>query len=301
MLGVHHVMVSTGGSDPVGALEGSIAGTLVAADDLASDDAPDKVTLGTVMLPQTSFDAQLVLASEHGIVAGLDGSGADRAFVGRPRVFLVSLAPDPNAPEAISVTTDLALDGVDIVGPAIDDPTADAARRMWYGAAETALETEFGLRVARSGDPDGRQLAGVSLAMSDPLSVLTASSGTAGAPEALVQALDDGWIVVVPGDVTTAGSWWAISPLDGETRSLLPTGGLAFESAFFPLHWGKSWDPLSQEWVDWYEKTKIRRRCGGGNEYGELQDCVVRPTTQQLTLLYVKLMRQYAQYLVLVP
>ena len=137
--------------------------------------------------------------------------------------------------------------------------------------------------------------------MSEPLSVITGSSAIAGVPKLLVDAVDEGRIAVVPGDVTTARSWWTISPESGETLSLLVAGGRAFESAFFPLHWGKSWNPLAQEWVDWYEKTKIRRRCGGGNEYGELQDCVVRPTTQELTLMYVKLMRQYAQYLVLVP
>ena len=152
MLGIHHVMVSTGGSDPAGALESSIAGILVAADDLASDDAPAKVTIGTVMLPQTSFDAQLVLASEHAIVAGLD-LRVGSAFVGRPRVFMVSVDPDPIGPEAVDVTTDLAVDGLDVVAPGRDEPKEDAKWRLWYGATETALETEFGLRVARSGRP----------------------------------------------------------------------------------------------------------------------------------------------------
>jgi hypothetical protein len=293
VVGVHHILVSTGGSDPVAALESSIAGILTASGKLSGDPPPEDLTLGTVLLPLTSTDIQLVLASEHAVVADIDSSVDGRVFIGRPRIFLVSFGPDQQGLEALDLATDLATDTIDIVTPD-GDQTAAAAQRLWYGAAETALETEFGLRAARSGDPDGRQLIGTSLAMRQPLSVVTDVAQAAGAPDALLSALTGGAIAIVPGDVAGTRTWWTVMPSDGQTESILAPDGRAFESVFFPLHWGKSWDPIAQEFVSWYDKTVVRAGCGG-NEYVGTVDCSSMNALTAQELAYVQ--RVWLQYM----
>ncbi len=294
MVGVHHIMVSTGGSDPIGAIGASIAGILVASGELSRDPPPDDLALGTVLLPLTSTDTQLTLASEHAIVADIDRSVDARTFIGRPRIFLVTFGPDQLGPDALGVVTDLAVDTVDVVTPD-GDSNAAAAQRLWYGSAETALETEFSLRAARSGDPDGRQLIGTSLGMHEPLSVVTDVSRATGAPDALLSAVAAGAIAVVPGAVAGARTWWTVMPSDGQTESILAPDGRAFESLFFPLHWGKSWDPVSQQFVDWYEKTVIRRACGGGEEYQAVTNCASMNALTASELAYVQ--RVWVQYM----
>ena len=295
MVGVHHILVSTGGSDPVAALELAIAGVLTASGTLSRDPPPGDLSLGTVLLPLTSTDTQLVLASEHAIVADIDRSADSRTFIGRPRIFLVSFGPDQQGQEALDLTTDLATDTIDVVTSG-DQATA-AAQRLWYGAAETALETEFGLRAAGSGDPDGRQLIGTSLGMDEPLSVVASAAQGAGAPDALLDAITAGAIAIVPGDVAGARTWWTVMPSDGQTESLLTPDGRAFESVFFPLHWGKSWDPIAQEFVGWYDKTVVRAGCGG-NEYVGTVDCSSMNALTAQELAYVQhVWLQYMEWL----
>ena len=235
MTGVHHVMVSNGSSNANDALEASVAGLIVAEDTLASNALPADVGLGTLLLPLTSTDGQLVLASEHAIVAGLDESVEGRTFIGRPRVFLVSLTPDPIDPTSLDLTTDLAIDEVDVVGPT--DEASAAVQRLWYGAAQTALETEFILRAAEAFDPGARQLLGVSFAMGLPLTVVSDVTEAAGAAPAMLAAVESGAMAVVPGDVASARTWWTISKADGLTRSILDpgvrAGGVIGPAVFF--------------------------------------------------------------------
>jgi hypothetical protein len=167
------------------------------------------------------------LVSERYLVPGLDGTDGVRTFVGRPRVFVESIGADEMDPDKVAYWSDLMLDAVAIARRDGPDAAVDARLRSWYGVLETALETEYGLLLGSALDPADRSFEGVSLRMSDPLTVLRpadAATLTRAAPAALAAALQDGLVVVVPGDPETARTWWTIAPGDGTVRSILDPG-----------------------------------------------------------------------------
>lgn len=221
--GLHHVLVSTGGASPREHAIGRALAANFAGNDLLADDAAASFGLADLLLPLAVADQTLVLASERSIVDGLAGPGA-RAFVGRPRVFLVSLLPLPELPDGTLRVIDLALDGVDVaLGP---DAAADAAalHRLWYGVLQTALETEASLRAASAVDPATVVVDSVSLAMSGARLSLAAPSALAAAPleaTALREALAAGQLAVLVGGPER---FWAVDPGSGATRSVIDPG-----------------------------------------------------------------------------
>ena len=78
----------------------------------------------------------------------------------RPRVWLFSLGPDPSSGTGYASTIDLALDEIMIADSGEDSASgADiAAARIWYGALETALETQFTIGRAAAIMPEGRRI-----------------------------------------------------------------------------------------------------------------------------------------------
>jgi hypothetical protein len=214
---IHHLMVSNGGADPVDhVLESAWAADMVATE-LA--DPSDDLTLQAALWPQAVADRSLVLASERVAVPSLDVGGQIHAFVGRPRVYVASLGPDPTARGAIAQRSDLLIDDVTVIARGGEE----ALSRIWYGALMSALETEHGLLMAQGVDPSAGSRASASLAMGEPLSVLDASALDAlpaGAASGIREALEAGWLVVVPADVASARVWWEIGPR-GATRAML--------------------------------------------------------------------------------
>jgi hypothetical protein len=259
---------------------------------------PQDLPLGALLLPLTSADAQIVLGSEHAVVVGLDASTEGRTFIGQPRIYLVSLGPDPVAPDGLELMTDLALDGIDAVPAPGADPGAAARQRLWYGAAQTALETEYVLRGARGFDPSALRLMGVSLAMGQPLTVVNDRSEAPGASERMLAAVDAGAIAIVPGDPGSSPMWWTVST-DGETRSIVDPGVRAAGVGGYPLFWGADWDYNANNWSRWNDRTVIKRRCGGGQESQAVTNCASLNAIHSVEVqrALVRFLRAYAEYL----
>ena len=287
---LHHVMISTGGASPrAHAIARAYAANFAANELRAADDAATTYGLADLLLPLSVADETLVVASERAIVDGMAGGGA-RAFVARPRVFLASLLPFPGVEGGTARLIDLALDGVDVALPADAAPDAAARHRLWYGALQTALETEATLQAARAVDPETATLDGVSLAMAGAeLRVVGPDDLASAEGPALREALGDGDLAVLVGD---PGRFWAIDPASGATRSVLEPGvrvgfiggGNYVNSAGGGVRYVI--DEATGRTIGYIRDGKLYRygrtppsRCSGGTEYVMLLGCVSIPAS----------------------
>jgi len=179
-----------------------------------------------------------------------------RAYVDQPRVFLGSWFLEPNTADGLSRETDLLIDSVRILP---SDPTSAremAASQLQYGALQSALETETALRLAAAWDPADRTVVSTSLAMGGRLSVLAPSDVPqlpAGSAGALREALRDGDLAVVAGDVATATAWWTVAQ-SGFVRAIVEPG--AGMSKVGPVRPGPA------------AGKRHPGQQGGGNDYG---------------------------------
>jgi transglutaminase-like putative cysteine protease len=216
---VIHLMVSTGATSPRGFRQDQGYAAAMAAFGANTPDSDD-ITLAEALVPAAVGDLALVMASERRFIPAIDGATV-RSYIASPRLFLATRASDPQDLEVRSVVTDLAVDALRTLPR--DGGTSDAAaRRLWYGALEGAVETEMTLANASALDAASRTMEGVSFDMAQPLTVVTAADGVR--PEAaavdLERLLGAGGLAVVPGDVAAARTWWELSP-DATTRSVL--------------------------------------------------------------------------------
>lgn len=296
---VEQLLVSTGGAS---AWQQEVRRGIAAdfLDHTLSDPATaDERPLGDLLYPLAVANASLVLGSERLSIPALEDVGRLRGYVSAPRVYLASIGQDPQDPTALGFGTDLLLDDVRVV-VADEAAAADGAlAAIWYGALQSALETEDAL--ARAGglgaQPD--DLVGTSLAMTRPLTVAT---DTTSGPEALRAAIVAGALVVVPGDPGSADVWWAIDPGTGATRAILDPGrgGVHGKPAWGSIrhrppvinrgggggantHWLhpdgsiRRYPPGSRPPGGGAPQGPPPSRCGGGQEYVTIVGCVSIP------------------------
>ena len=170
LAGIHHVMVSTGGASMrtfayrQSYIADFTAGVLLDEGKASSTSFADR------LWPVALADQSLVMVSEQVAVPAAGGPDA-HGFVARPRVYLTSIAPDPADPTTFTLTTDLMVDGVRLLPRTAGAPTAPL--QVWYGALQSAIETEQGLRrTAGFSDEPPVELAGGSFALQEPLAVV---------------------------------------------------------------------------------------------------------------------------------
>ena len=304
---LHHVMVSTGGAN---LREHAVARAFAvnfAGNELLEGSAGD-YPLGDLLLPLAVADQAVVVASERTVVDGLRSDDV-RAYIGRPRVFLSSLEPLAREAGATGMTIDLALDGVSFSSPSGEAlaVTDGHAWQLWYGALQSALETEVTLARSRAVDPVTARLMSVSLAMSEAqeqgrsLEVMTpaAAESVAGSAAALRAALRAGDLAVVVGDAARGGGFWAIDQTTGATRSVMEPGlrigfigGGNYTNASTG---GPRWvvDPKTANTIGYEKDGKFYRygrkppsRCSGGQEYVMLLGCVSLPAGMTVGMTY---------------
>ncbi len=173
------------------------------------DDAVGRHSLADMLYPMAVADEALVLGSEQLAVRSLADPSHVAAWVGEPRVFIVTVGQDPADLDALDLGTDLLLDGVHVLAATEGDASSAAQRSLWYGALEAALETEHLLgRLATLPEPP--LLDGASLAMARADLVVTDDP--------------DGTLRVTPGDPATSTTWWSVDPATGATRAVLAPG-----------------------------------------------------------------------------
>jgi len=190
---------------------------------LFDEDTAAQYSLPDRLWPLAMASGALVQTSEQVLVpaaGGTDGHG----YVARPRLYVTTIGPALDDAEAIIQITDLMLDSVRILPSAPGGPTVPG--QIWYGALQSALETESGLRTADALAEDEPSLAGASLSMRAPLRVLKlgADQVPEGSSAALQQDLASGALVVLPEHADSAKAWWTIETDSGVTRAMLAPG-----------------------------------------------------------------------------
>ncbi|MFO1237077.1 MAG: transglutaminase domain-containing protein [Alphaproteobacteria bacterium] len=306
---LHHVMISTGGQSPR-----EFAIVRAAAMDFAvreiggGEETPD-LPLPALAWPATSADLALTTASERLFVEALNRPGL-RAYVGRPRVFVVSSGPlggEGGTEQGFAL--DLALDHVTV---AAESGAGGAAERFWYGVEQAALETEYGLLRLAAMDPSGRSAAGASLALGGGApTVIGPETQLFEAPAALKAALGTGALVVLAGDPASARVWWTVAP-DGATRAVLDpslgglTGGGPYHSGgpyvnssgggprYIIDNAGRTVGEVRNGRDMMYRNAaRSGSSCKGGSEYMTVLGCVSVPTSLVLGVLGLVIVATY--------
>ncbi len=317
------ILISTGGASPwLQAVRRGISADFLHTL-LLDPDTADEHKLGDLMYPLAVANAQLVLDSEQLAVPAASDPGKTRAYVSAPRAFLVGIGQDLTAATDFAFTTDLLLDDVRVVGADATSAQGAALRGVWYGALESALETEATLQRAAGVSDQPSTLVSTSLDMMQPLTVLdSAASGTVG-PPALRAATDAGAIAVVLGDPATARTWWTVDPATGATKAVLDPG---LGGGYGSIAWGaiKHLPPPprlggaggANVWHLNPDGSITRTpklpgggtpqgpppsRCGGGSEYVTILGCVSIPFAWALriglSLILVEVVTDVAIYL----
>ncbi len=226
LISLFHIQISTGGLDArshqlVRSLAAQLTRTEVTQPDVAGE-----LTFPLSALPAVIDDEELPLASEELIREGFSADPDVHAYVAHPRVF-VNAGGALQSGSGTWLLTDLLSDGVSVETKG-GGPSDAAAQQIWYGALETALETQLtALRAQKLFKKSTETPVGASDAMSQRLSVVGAGDARSLPPSAspkLAQAVADGQIAIVPGDPASARAWWTIDPATGSTRSVIDPG-----------------------------------------------------------------------------
>ena len=226
LVGIHHIQVSNGGFDArAHQLWRGVAARLARLE-LSDPSVGQSLGFPYNMLPSAIGDETLVLTSEAFIREALDADPGIRAFVARPRVYVSGMGPS-GEPGQMSLRTDFMADGVNLIGSDQVSPSDLATRHIWYGALQSALETQVMSNRAAAALTGPISQTGTSLAMDQPLSVLgptDAATLPGSASPQLLADLQGGNIAVVPGDPATSLVWWTVDPATGATRAVVAPG-----------------------------------------------------------------------------
>jgi hypothetical protein len=223
LTGIVNIQVSNGASSPRAFAYQQVQVLDFIAAALLDEEVASQYSLADRLWPMAMAGEALVLTSEQVLAPAAGGDDA-HGYVARPRVYVTSIAPALNDADAVVQVTDLMIDSVRILPYTPGTPTAPG--QLWYGALQSALETELGLRTADALLEVGPSLAGASLSMRQPLTVLAPGISAApdGAHQALRRDLESGAFVVLSEDAGSADSWWAVEDGSGATRAMLAPG-----------------------------------------------------------------------------
>jgi len=293
LAGLHQILVSTGGADLRTFASARVVALGVGADFLNEPDMTDGLRMSDQLFPLAVSDALLPLASERLFSGELGPEGAARTFVGRPRAYLVSFEPLLGVPGGTAITTDLALDDIDVVTGQAEDPSLAARTRLWHGVLQTALETELARARSAAVDPATATFGSVSTAMTGPPRLLRPGPDVpeASTSTALAEALAAGNLaLLVPDSVPLA--FWAVDPASGRTRSIedpgVRAGHVGGGNYVNAATGGPRYvvDPRTGRSLGTISNGKFTpagraapSRCGGGTEYVIVLGCVSIPAS----------------------
>jgi hypothetical protein len=270
---IHHLMVSTGSSSTWRSVNDQVAVVSFMNELLVEPDWASAYDFDALFWPVALTNQQLVLTAERLAIPALEGGGTLAAFVAEPRVTVVTLGGDPDAPTAV---TDLLHDRVAVLAPAGAAPGGAARAELWYGALQAATETEF-LRGLMRGFGSGT-VESVSTATAADLTAFTGADDErlVGAPAALRSDLASGLIAVVPGDPADAPGWWTVDQTDGTTRSV-DRGGLGWGRSASSGRGGRPISTPSYDPNRFKSPAAPAPTCTGANEYTTPIGCVSLP------------------------
>lgn len=309
---VHQILVSTGGADPRWSAEGGASAIAFVAQRMGGEELPEDLSINEIVWPIGVLNEWIRLAAETVTAASVEADGHARLVVDAPRVSVLSYAVTnhDDAPQDLTWTMDLLLDGVGVVSDGSLDDRDIAMRRLWHGVVQSAFETTSAeLRAAIA----GANAISVSTQMNADIELLASvDEAAAGLPPASRNDLSSGELVVTVANAADTGefAWWAVDPDTGLARARIETGlgGSKFTleggrrqamrtrgslpgsggGGSFEMRGGRMvesrptrpWQPGGSR------RPPPQSRCGSGNEYTILMGCVSIPASMAVGEAY---------------
>lgn len=220
---IHNIWVSTGPIDMKNAYGlRSLALTDVVLT-LSDEEKTKGMSPPDLLWPVAAFNATLPLALENGAIPGANSGSGVKVFTASPRVTIFSRGilngPD-NAPYHLA-EVDLKLSGTRVLAHP-SDARAAFETRLWLGAVEAALETEFGRRAGSLLFDDATTTRTSASVASDAALLRFGTGGEAVAADAPREARDaatGGHLIFAPAGTLLA--WWDVDPATGAAKALL--------------------------------------------------------------------------------
>ena len=229
---VHNIWFSAGRhnlADHADALQ--LLARLATAPRLA--DPPKDVTVGQLLWRLAMQNLPLLILSDHLIVPALNDGPGYRFYADAPRVFIVSVGPDPTTgPDGLFILHDLRRDRLRGLARESTFGARVIERKIWFGVLEGALEHEMAAQyAAAAGDPPS-SVTSTSALLTNEGAVVILPGGSSGTGQMLAnretaaqieRALSGGHAVVIPRAVLRGGAsgWWEIGRYGGDTRSVM--------------------------------------------------------------------------------
>ena len=221
--GVHQLLVSNGGANPrqVWGDAGYAAWLSERLREMGEAEMSNEQLawqLGTLQMVYP-------LLSEGLTLAALNDLPDARFFVGKPRVFVMTMTTsgESDRPQ-VSQSIDLLIDGIQFVSRGASAGSIKQ-RMIWYGVLQSALETASVASMAVASGHPADLVASAFRSVGSETIVIASEHDLDPAtryPARLVDDLRTGAIVIhesglAPGIAT----WWAVNPGDGSTRAML--------------------------------------------------------------------------------
>jgi hypothetical protein len=213
---IHQIILSNGGTN---ARERVATRMIALALALRSLERSEEADFGYLVWPLAAMSRSVPAVTDLLAMDGLDGAGL-RAYIARPHITLVSSGR--SGPKGDDVSLDLLANPVRFVADGSVPSAGPYRSRMWLGVLSTALESEFVARIF-AGMADA-SLSGVAFEMDKALTLFGPDAPPPPAAPPLMKDSARHLLVVVPGEVSSAKSWWTIDPDSGQTRSVLAPG-----------------------------------------------------------------------------
>jgi transglutaminase-like putative cysteine protease len=171
----------------------------------------------------------VLIWSDHVLIPSLNDSPDYRFYTDSPRIIIISVGPDVHAGQRGTLMDyDLHRDALRGVARQPGAQRAVAARAMWFGTLEGALEQEIVADYAAGTGTGALVTSTSSLLTRDGTAVLRSADDVARLhldPDTaghVTTAISGGRVLVVPKSVLRQGArgWWEVGP-DGQTRAVL--------------------------------------------------------------------------------
>lgn len=239
---IHDISISAGPHDLAGVARAAQALTVengpAAPTGSSPAPAPQTVDAGPQLWLLALRDMVCQIPTDHWFLPALNDDPSARIYLDSPRISIFSMGvqPDGHGGMLVESQIDWRRDRVRGVPRDASAAQAVAKRKIWYGTLEGALEHEL---VSRPPDPDNGAVATVQstsaeLGPDNAVAVRPAADGGSAEPKAhnretaacMSAALKAGDVLVVPKAVLASNeppAWWAISPINADTRAVWGT------------------------------------------------------------------------------
>jgi transglutaminase-like putative cysteine protease len=217
-----HVLWFSGGRHDLGAAALSFRSLF----DPTAPEGPDEQLIDAVW-PLAVQSAGIAVVSDHLLLPSLDDLPTCRFYADSPRLLLFTVGPVPGRDGESQITIDLPRDVIRGVARTEADEPRVAARKVWFGCLQGALEHEFVAAYGQDPSLPAFEVVSTSSLHADAGLVAVTpgarSSAATGERAARVQAvLAAGRTLVAPPSALADGplAWWEVAP-DGTTRTVL--------------------------------------------------------------------------------